>query len=171
MAHEVALFVGTAVSLRPFAEMLPEARAYTLTPDADIAVLPFNEALEAALQRRFGTGDWPEGQALLLSSTVQTFAAECSQRAPLAYLETHYDGAGGQQAAVLWQGGRAVVGPATLDVSGVGRQRVPTLWPINVVLRTLGVRATASEDEFSAFGLGNFRSNDRIHERAWPFRV
>ncbi len=171
MAHEVALFVGTAASLRPFAEMLPEARAYTLTPDADIAVLPYDEALEAALQRRFGTGDWPEGQALLLSSTVQTFAAECSLRAPLAYLETRYDGTGGQQAAVLWQGGRASIGPATLDIAGAGATRAPSLWPINVVLRALSVRATATEDEFSAFGLGNFRANDRIHERAWPFRV
>jgi hypothetical protein len=58
-----------------------------------------------------------------------------------------------------------------LDISGVGRQRAPTLWPINVVLRALGVRATTTEDEFSVFGLGGFRANAAIHERAWPMRV
>ncbi len=171
MSHQVALFAGSPLVLRPFLDIVPDARAYTLTVDGETGVIPFDDHVEDALQRRFGTGDWPAGQALLLSTTVQTFAAECSLRAPLAYLETHYDGTGGQQAAVLWQGGRAVVGPASLDIAGVGRQRAPTLWPINVVLRALGVRATATEDEFSVFGLGGFRSNGSIHERAWPFRL
>jgi hypothetical protein len=171
MSHEVAVFAGSALVLRSLLDIIPDARAYTLTADGEIGVLPFDDRVEHALHRRFGTGDWPAGQALLLSTTVQTFAAECSLRAPMAYLETHYDGAGGQQAAVLWQGGRAVVGPSALEISGVGGQRAPSLWPINVVLRALGVRATATEDEFSVFGLGNFRSNDHIHQRAWPFRL
>ena len=171
MAHEVALFVGSTMSLRPFVEVTPIARAYTLTPGADLAVLPFDEALETALQRRLGTGDWPAGQALLLSSAVQAYAAECSARAPLAYVETHYDEAGGQQSAVLWQDGRAMVGPATLDISGTGASRAPVLWPINVVLRALGVRATGTEDEFTAFGLLRFRDHAAIAAGAWPFKV
>jgi hypothetical protein len=171
MAHEVSLFVGSAGSLRRFIELLPAARAYTLTPDSDLAVLPFDEPLEAAVQRRHGIGDWPAEQALLLSTSVQFFAAECSLQAPLAYLETHYDETGGQQSAVLWQGGRAVVGPATLDISGVGAARAPTLWPINVALRAMGVHAAAPQDEFSTFGLGAFRDHAAIHARAWPYRT
>jgi hypothetical protein len=171
MAHEVSLFVGSATALQRFVELLPAARAYTLTPDSDLAVLPFDEPLEAALQKRHGIGDWPEAQALLLSTSVQFFAAECSLRAPLGYVETHYDEAGGQQSAVLWQGGLTVVGPTTLDISGSGATRAPSLWPVNVVLRTLGVRVTPPDDEFTAFGLGQFRDHAAIHAGAWPFRV
>ncbi len=171
MAHDVALFVGTALSLKPFLELAPNARAYALTPDAEFGVLPFDGPLEDALQRRLGTGDWPEGQALLLSTTVQVFAAERSARAPLGYLETHYDEGGGQQSAVLWQGGRATIGPTTLNIPGVGAQRPPSLWPINVVLRAIGVLATATDDEFSAFGLVNYRDHLAIDARAWPYRV
>jgi hypothetical protein len=171
MAHEVSLFVGSSSALRRFVELLPSARAYTLTSDSDLAVLPFDEPLEAALQRRHGIGDWPEGQSLLLSTSVQFFAAECSLAAPLVYLETHYGETDGQQSAVLWQGGRAVVGPATLDITGVGAGRAPTLWPINVALRALGVRAIAPQDEFSTLGLGTFRDHAAIHARAWPYRA
>jgi hypothetical protein len=171
MGHQIALFAGTKSALQPFRNIWPDARAYTLTPDSDIAVLPYDEPLEVALHRRFGTGDWPEDQSLMLSTTVQAFAAECALAAPLAYLETLYDAELGRQSAVLWQGGRASIGPATLDISGTARQRPPSLWPINVVLRALGVRATATEDEFSVFGLGQFRDHATIHASAWPYRL
>jgi hypothetical protein len=171
MAHEVALFAGSSIALRCFRDVVSDTPAYALTPDADIGVVLFDEALEDALQRRFGTGDWPEAQALLLSTTVQSFAAECSLRAPLAFLETYYDEVAGQQSAVLWQGGRAVVGPSTLDIVGAGAARAPTLWPINVALRALGVRADAPQDEFSAFGFGLFRDHAAIRARAWPYRL
>jgi hypothetical protein len=171
MGHQLALFVGSASALRPFRVVLEVLRAYSLTPASDIAVVAYDELLEDALHRRFGTGDWPEDQSLLLSTSVQAFAAECSLIAPLAYLQTHYEGSEGSQSAVLWQGGRAVVGPTTLDISGAARQRAPSLWPINVVLRALGVQASATEDEFSRFGLGQFRDHAGIQASAWPYRL
>lgn len=171
MEHDLALFVGPRLSLRPFLEVMRDVRAYTLTPDSDLAVVPLDAPLEDALHRRFGTGDWPDGQALRLSTTVQTFAAECATLAPLAYIETHDLGDARQQSAVLWQSGRAVIGPSMLDLKGPGRQRPPSLWPINVVLRALGVRALAGGDEVAAFGLGNFRDAAAITATAWPFRL
>jgi hypothetical protein len=171
MAHQIALFAGPASALRPFRNVWPEARAYTLSANSDIAVLPYDEPLESALHRRYGTGDWPDGQSLLLSTTVQSFAAECTLTAPLSYLQTFYDAGSGRQSAVLWQGGRASIGPATLDISGTARQRPPSLWPVNVVLRAFGVCATATEDEFSVFGLNRFRDHASIHASAWPYRL
>ena len=171
MGHSVKLFAGTASSLRPFLELSPEARLYLLTQDADIAVLPYDEAVHDALHRRFGTGDWPKNQRLRLSTTDQTFAAECSARSPLAYLETDYFGGTGWQSAALWQLGRLAVGPTSLQTGGDSPTRAPSLWPINVVLRALGVRASGDTDEFSTFGIDLYRSNDDIHEQAYPLRL
>ena len=171
MSHHVRLFVSAPSALRPFLELSPAARLYTLTPDTDVAVLPYDEAVQDALHRRFGTGDWPEHQKLMLSTADQTFAAECSATAPLAYLETNYFGGIGMQSSAVWQLGRAAIAPTTMNSAAQGGQRPPTLWPINVALRALGVRASPAGDEFTAFGLVDFRSNEAIHARAWPLRV
>ena len=171
MAHCIRVFAGLPSALRPFLDLTPAACLYTLTPDADIAVLPFDDDAQDALHRRFGTGDWPEGQAMGLSTTDQSFAAACSVKAPLAYLETEYFGGRGRQSAALWRGGRLAIPPATVDSADGTDQRALTLWPINVVLRALGVAAGASVDEFSAFALDGFRSNEKICATAWLRRA
>ena len=139
MAHSVKLFVGLPLSLRPFLDLSPDARLYLLTPGADVAVLPFDDLVQDALHRRFGTGDWPENQAIQLSTTDQTFAAQCSAAAPIAYLETEYVGGTGWQSAALWQSGRLAIGPASMQTGGDVPLRMQSLWPINVVLRSLGM--------------------------------
>lgn len=170
MGQTVRIFVGAPAALAPFRQLDPAVVFYTLTPASDLAVLPFGDDLQDRLHDRYGTGDWPEKQSIRLSTTDQSFAADCSTRAPLAYIETDYFGGSGTQSAVLWQAGQLLIGPATLDTTQ-GVQRQPTLWPVNVVLRALGVRAKPPEDEFAAFGLANVRSNDDIHSRAWPLRT
>ena len=50
-----------------------------------------------------------------------------------------------------------------------GERRPPSLHPINMALRLLGVSAggpTAAPDEFYAFGLPDYRSNEEILARA-----
>lgn len=170
MGHNVRIFVGTPAALAVFRQLEPALALYTLTSASELAVLPFDDDLQDRLHQRFGTGDWPETQSILLSTTDQSFAADCSMRAPLAYVETDYFGGNGTQSAMLWQAGQVLIGPITLD-RAQGEQRQPALWPINVVLRTLGVRSKAPEDEFAVFGLSNYRSNDDIHSRAWRLRA
>jgi hypothetical protein len=169
MGHSVSLFVAAAPVLDPFRQLSSAARFYTLTPNSPLVVLPYDEPVQEAVHRRFGTGDWPAAQSVMLSTTDQSFAAECSQRGPLAYLETDYFGGIGRQSAALWQAGGIVMAPATLE-SDQGARRPPSLRPINMALRTLGVAATPPADEFAAFGLMDFRSNDAIHRQAWPYR-
>ena len=170
MAGNFRVFVGLPVALAPFGALLPGTSLYTLQPDADLAVLPFDDELQDRLHDRFGTGDWPDDQGIALSTTDQTFAAGCSRHAPLAFLQCD-DGDGVmQQSAALWQLGQLTIGPATLDLSGPGGGRAVKLRPINVALRTLGVMATASADECSVFGLAGYASNADIRARAWPVR-
>ena len=171
MGQNVRLFVALPSALRPFLALVPELRLYTLKPDTDLAVLPFDEVVQDRLHDRFGTGDWPDGQGLLLSTTDQKFAAECSQFAPVAYLQSDDGGDGVLQSAAVWQLGQITIGPITLDMAGAGARRAASLRPINVALRALGVVATPGVDETATFGLADYASNEDVHARAWPLRL
>ena len=172
MGQNIKLFVALPSALRPFVALVPELRLYTLRPDSDLAVLPFDEELQDRLHDQFGTGDWPEGQGILLSTTDQKFAAECSQIAPVAYLQCD-DGSDGcvLQSATVWQLGQITIGPITLDTAGAGARRAVSLRPANVALRALGVIADPRGDETATFGLADYASNEDVHARAWPLRL
>lgn len=166
MAHAVRVFAGPLIALRAFERISRHVRVYALTPDASIFVVPFNEDLEDDVLQSQGTGDWLETGPRLSTGTM-TFAARASQGASLGYLETEYFGGIGDQSAVLWQNGVLTLGPLSMsnDDAAVG-QRPRSLWPINTVLRGLGVRSAGHDDEFDALGLGAYRSLAAIAERA-----
>ena len=168
MDHVLRLFVGMPDALQPFLALVPDVRLYALTRHGTLAVLPFDDALQDALHRRFGTGQWPAGQRLLLSTTDQSFAADCSARAPLGYVEMLTDDVADLQSAAVWQHGRLTLGPTTLDLRGTGAGRPKSLWPVNVALRTLGISAATAGDELSVFGLADYFANADIHAHGWP---
>ncbi len=170
MPSNLSLFVGLPVALAPFVTLSGAARLYTLHADTDLVVLPFDVDVQDHLHARFGTGDWPEDQSLALSTTDQTFAADCSRHAPLAYLQCDTDDTIALQSAALWQLGRLSLGPTTLDMKGAAGGRAVTLRPINVALRALGVIAAVGSDEFTVFGLNAYADNAEIHARARPVR-
>jgi len=163
------MFAAQPAALRPFLDFDAAARLYTLTPDADIALLPFDEAIQDAMHRRFGTGDWPPSQGMLLSTTDQAFAAECSRAAPLIYVECGAGSGGHFQSAAGWQMGRLAMSPVSLDLTGAAAARPRSLWPVNAALRFLGVRCDL-DDEATAFGLAGLAANGDIHARGWPLR-
>ncbi len=165
MAHSVKLFVGPLLVLRPFLEVSKHAGIYSLTPDASLFVVPYTDELQDDIHGANGTGEWlAEGPRL--SSGDMTFAARASATAKIGYLETEYFGGAGEQSAALWAGGRLVLGPLSLRMDGYGAGRPRSLWPINAVLRGLGVEARGEVDEFDVSGLGNYRSNSAIEETA-----
>ena len=168
MDDVLQLFVGLAEALRPFLALAPGARLYSLTRGATLAVLPLDDAIQDALHRRFGTGQWPERQRLLLSTTDQSFAADCSARAPIGYVEWVRSDATDLQSAAVWQHGRLTLGPTTLDLRGTGAGRPKSLWPVNVALRTLGIAAATAGDELAVFGLADYFANADIHAHGWP---
>lgn len=151
MEHKVKLFVGPLTALRPFSEISPLARVFLLTEDSPFPVLPLTEALHEALHGAYGTGDWlAEGP--LLTTTDMAFAAKASRGAGLAYVETDYAGGVGQQCAALWRDGALALGPAVLN----GTERAATLWPVNMVLKALGVASRDGVDEILTLGLAGW---------------
>jgi hypothetical protein len=169
ITHRIHLFAGPIGVLDRFRMTVPVARLYRLTPSADIAVLPFDDAIQDALHVVNGTGDWLESSGHRLSTRDLAFAAEVSRIGPLAYLETDYSGRDGNQSAAFWIGGACTIGPLSLDTATALTRPAP-FWPINAALRALGIKATTSEDEFTAFGLRGVVSNDAIHTNAIPAR-
>jgi hypothetical protein len=172
MAHNIYLFAGHPQVLRRYEEASPLVRLYRLTPGADLAVMPVDDALHDDLHRRSGTGEWLE--TLRLTTADLTFAAETSCLGALAYLETDYAGGTGIQAAALWGGGALAIRPLSMmsgQSPGQSPGRPRATWPINAVLRGLGIVAATGRDEFDTFGLGGYRSNAIIAERALPSRI
>jgi hypothetical protein len=167
MGHNIYLYAGHLEVLRHYAETSPLVRLYRLTPGADLVVMPVDDVLQDDLHRRHGTGEWLE--TLRLTTADVAFAAVMSRRGALAYLETDYFGGAGRQAAALWAGGASAIRP--LSMSGEqSAGRLPATWPINAVLRGLGVVAAGGLDEFDTFGLGRFRSNSHIAKTGLPVR-
>ncbi|MFF4444825.1 hypothetical protein [Streptomyces sp. NPDC001502] len=85
--------------------------------------------------------------------------AEWSTAGPLAYVEAEYFGGVGEQHAAVWAGGAITLGPLHVQE---GQPTPPAGSPISQALRRLGVLTSATEDEFSAAGLGRHR-----HSEGW----
>jgi hypothetical protein len=170
MSHNLRLFAGHPQVLLRYRTMLPDARMHALTAGARLAVLSLDDALHDTLHRAYGTGEWLETGAIWLTTSDMAFAARASQTGALAYIETSYAGATGQQSATLWAGGDLALKPTTLDMSAAGNRPRAT-WPINAALRGLGIPTNAGHDEFDSFGLGVYRSHDDILKRALPVRA
>ena len=164
MGHNVRLFVGSVRTLAAYTSVHAMSRPFALTSDAKLFVVPLDDDLHDALHRAHGTGEWTSGPPLL-SSGDMAFAAKASQTGPLAYVETGYFGGIGHQAAVLWQDGTLIMGPLVMKTED-NRGRPPSLWPINAVLRKLGIECKDGEDEFASFGLGFYRSNEDVWSMA-----
>lgn len=164
-AHAIQAFVGLPQVLMTFRAVLPDVRAYYLRPASRYAVLPFDDLLRDALHAAHGTGEWAADSAVALSSSDLAFAAAASQRGPLAYLETDYDGPDGAQAACLWIGGALALRPARADWMALQR-RPPSTWPINAALSGLGLKAGPGDDETEVLGLMYYASNADIALRA-----
>jgi len=165
MGHSLRLFAGSSMALSRFTQVSQHAHAYALRPASDLFVVLLEDDLQDDLHNLSGTGDWL-AHGPRISTGDMTFAARASHGSAVAYLETEYFGGVGEQSAVLWKDGRLVLGPLTLESAGGKRPR--SLWPINAILRGLGVNSAGTQyaDEFEAFGLAQYRSHDAIKTAA-----
>ena len=168
MGHSVRLFIGSLPSLRPFLAASPSASVYALRI-ADILAVPISEIVHDELHAAYGTGDWLE-EGALLTSTDLAFAASASRAAPLAYLQTDFFGSEGEQVAMLWRDGGLALTPMRLSMA-LMQSRAPSFWPVNIALKGLGVVASPNEDEFTTFGLGDWRHTEDIVARARQLAV
>jgi hypothetical protein len=101
--HEIQGFVAREDALHRGAASLPGARVLPLF--LGFGFLPVAQRLLAE--------DNPASAHLDKSTlmTLGTWAEEQSLLYPLGYVQTEYFGGTGAQAAIVWSGGRAVLGP------------------------------------------------------------
>ena len=150
MGHTVQAFIAKTEMLQTAARGLGSARVVPL--GQGLALLPVTDGLSEEV----GAGDGPTFEEFYyLSPGLAALGAEWSRGGAVAYFETDYWGGEGKQAAVLWEGGEVVYGPARA-----------TLGPINDVLRQLGVEPRDNLDRFDAVGLRRYRDNDDWIEKA-----
>jgi len=144
MGHTVQAFIARAEVFQA-AGRRPEA-ARVVSVGQGFALLLNTDALSDGVG---GGGELPYQEFYKLSRGLANLAAEWSAGGAVAYFETDYWGGEGKQAAMLWERGEIVYGPAKA-----------TLGPINDVLRRMGVGRGTAQDEFDAVGLGRCRDNE-----------
>lgn len=165
--HQVRLFVGPKAALRVIVGVVPRAQVFALTPEASVYALPLTDELHDGLHRSNGTGEWIEfggaDFAPLLTTTDAACAARASLGSALAWIEAVHMRGGVEEVAAVWIDGALSMKPNVLR-GGENRQR--SLRPVNMALRLLGVNAGTAGDEFAAFGLARYESNEEIVARA-----
>jgi hypothetical protein len=161
MAEPLKLLVGSDASLAPYARVRAGLVAYRLSAGSPFAVVPFDADLQDHLHAHYGTGEWLDAPDAPLTTSDLAFAARASLAGPLAYLErwppvvgATADGTADApvEIALLWQAGVLALRPRALIAADRVRL-APPFWPINTVLRSLGVGVVPGLDEAAAFGL------------------
>lgn len=172
MADTLRLLVGPRAALRPFTALASSARAFALTPAQPLLVLPLTDDVHASLHAAYGTGEWldfaTDRSHPLLTTTDMAFAANASKGTALAWLETAGIDGAGEQIAAAWIDGGLQMKPTLLRE---GERRQPSLRPINMALRMLGIVASGpprAVDEFEMLGLHLYRSDADIVGHATP---
>ena len=132
----------------------------------NISLVPLTIDLRESIDELVAKGsDVPHEEFERLSSSVAHLLARCSFRRWIAYFETEYFGGIGTQSAALWQNGEIVFGPRLSSNERDAEYRIEVVddgWPINEMLRTVGVLTDGELDEFDSIGLRLYRSTDEF---------
>lgn len=158
MAHVTHGLIAYPELLRPELATLEGFEMAVLKQDRIFIYL--NSTIESEIARVFGVDSSRYCKELgKLETAVVQYAADRSNRGPIAYVETEYFAGSGSQGAILWNEGQVVLGPLHHNDEIIdGHVVVPMLqgMPINRVLRAMGVRRS-EHDEFDSLGLGEIR--------------
>lgn len=165
MIDGLRLFVGPPLGLKAFTSLSPHAEVFALTQKASVLAVPLTDDLQDAVHASAGTGTWLDTGPRLASGDM-AFAARASTAAALGYIEIFTSPEREEECGVLWSGGVLKLGPAGM-IRGVGVPARPrSLWPVNVVLRGLGIDSRGYADEGDAFGVRGYRSVEELRSGA-----
>jgi hypothetical protein len=120
------------------------------------SLVPITRALQVTTA---GAGNLAFAGLRHLNATLTERILAASQEGPIAYVEADFNGGIGGQCAAVWSQGELVLGPLRCNHTD---RSVPIIseWPINRILRHLGVHATPGRDEFDTLRLGRFRTTE-----------
>jgi hypothetical protein len=148
-----------ASTLSALVTSAPESFRSQFEPDLPVVALPQGLVLMPL------TGHESDGVSYLTPAAAAV-AAQCSERAAVAYIEGETHGGTGTQIAVVWRSGAISWGPRytsnneadadDLFVYVSDRQD----YAINAALRELGVQRGDAVDEYAALGLDTKRKSE-----------
>lgn len=151
MSYELKAVVAEGGLLAAATLDLPRARIVGLRHG--LALMPMTDSLLAELvdeSKTRSTDFWA------LPAGCDELLAAWSKAGPVAYTESEYFGGVGEENAGVWRDGAMALGPIHL----VEGEAVPAAGtPVCQALRELGVRASETEDEFTAMSLGAHRDS------------
>ena len=122
----------------------------------NLHMIPIGTALQKSLDDGKLTIQFHEEHPFhRLYGAIKTSVLNASLVGRIAYVEAEFFGGMGYQSAVLWEAGKAILGPFLA-------QNLPLReMPINRVLREMGVQTIDEMDEFDTLGLGLYRYTDQ----------
>lgn len=137
-------------------------------PDLEIKILPQNffcvplddelcDDLEIEPDFEFDTS-----QTMFLAGNLFALLKDLSQKGPVVYLETDYQGGIGCESALILDKGEFVYGPKISHLGPV--DEVIETSPVNQALKKYGVESLNGESEFDAIDLNTYRSFDSFFE-------
>lgn len=140
MGHHIRAIIGPTAALARAADFGVQTTAVPLT--ASVAWLPMPDSVLDRLTEHTTLPRAPADERFEhFTGVLPAVCAELSRIAPIAYVETEYFGGAGTQVATVFEQGLRVI-----ECSSV-----------NEALAAIGVRRTASHDEWDTVGLGNHR--------------
>jgi hypothetical protein len=169
MTHVVSGFVARADVLRAHSAHLRSAYVASLEQGFGLLIVTGEVYEETGATAAYEHLHW-------LTDELARLGAEMSRGGAAAYVETHYFGGLGDQAAVAWADGRIALGPERSPFGPVEDARRPvgavdgllrwigaasgppsTFGPASAALRRIGARKGGAFDEFEALGLRRHR--------------
>lgn len=166
MGHTIQGFIAKTKILQEGAHWVTDAHVIPLSQS--LSLLPVTEGLHDGLMSEPPRVRKPYKEFWRLSFEMEAFALRKSRLGAVAYVETDYFGGVGQQAAILWKDGSAIVGPLGTEIVKIDTaiRRVGAELPVNTVLWRMGVEIGAARDEFEAIGLHHHRDNEAWIDQA-----
>ena len=129
-----------------------------------ISLLPVTVDLIESVDELVGKrGTAPFAEFEFLTSSLLQLITHHSKGHWIVYFENEYFGGTGTQAAALWRNGELNYGPRLSSTSWDSQNQndvVDNGWPINEVLRIVGVWTDGGRDEFDSLELGKYRSTE-----------
>ena len=151
--HSIAVFIANRRLSEEIKDSISSSKIFDLTSDLSIVAL-FTSSGESVWSEDIPKDEIAYSEFSCLTKNWDSVARRASQTGKVAYVETEYFGGAGAQSAVLFENGSITFGPSK-DESGPRET-----WPINSVLRLLGVRSSLGSDEFETIGFTDVRENE-----------
>lgn len=163
MSYCLRAFIGNVADLEGMLTHFKNASVTRL--DDGFGLLPVSDDLWKGLEKDQKWDESGQCEECGYEERSIIFTSKISRSGTVGFIVAEFFGGDGCQWAILCRDGEPILGP--IHTTFVGESHLPrSEWPINRILRALGVIAHLPQDEFESIGLQAHR-----HTEEWGFGV